>query len=94
MWSLCTRGLIVSDRLSDHLAALTEICGEKIAVLKCHGLIDQARLSVIAQLTGADPEIEHWADEIDSSTLAEVSKLGASLAITVMLPPQTIMSQE
>ena len=86
MWTLSTAGYILSQNLSDHVAFLVEKLGCKIQALKERGLIDQARLSLLVHVGESKLDVASWEDELDAELIADIAKLGASLAITVMWP--------
>ena len=86
MWTLSTAQYISSQTLSDHLAFIVEKVGDKINVMKERGLIDKARLSLIVHVGESQPSVASWEDELDADLVADVAKLGASLALTVMWP--------
>ena len=75
-----------SQNLSDHLVFLVEKVGNKIKVMKERGLIDKARLSIMVHVGESKPGVASWEDELDAELVADVAKLGASLAFTVMWP--------
>ncbi len=77
---------IASQNLSDHVAFLVEKLGCKIPALKERELIDQARLSLLVHVGESKPGVASWEDELDAELIADIAKLGASLAITVMWP--------
>ena len=86
MWTLSTEQYLPSQNLCDHLAFLVEKFGGKINDMKESGLIHKARLSIMVHVGESEPGVASWEDELDAELVADVAKLGASLAITVMWP--------
>ena len=52
--------------------------------MKERGLIDKARLSIMVHVGEGKPGVARWEDELDAELVANVARLGASLALTVM----------
>ena len=86
MWTLSTAQYIPSQDLSDHVAFLVEKLGCKIPTLKERELIGKARLSIMVHVGESKPGVASWEDELDAELIADIAKLGASLALTVMWP--------
>jgi hypothetical protein len=60
--------------------------GDKVIAMKDRGLIDKARLSIMVHVGEGNPDVASWEDELDTRLVADVARLGASLAFTVMWP--------
>ena len=86
MWSISTMQQISSQNLSDHLAFLVEKVDDKITNMKEKGLVDKARLLITVHVGAGKPGVASWEDELDAELVANVARLGVSIAFTVMWP--------
>jgi hypothetical protein len=85
-WSFRTEDIIDSRHLSDHIRFIVDRFAGKMPLLRERQLVDQARLSITAQIEDEDESISSWEDELDANTLSEVARLGASLYLTFLCP--------